>query len=75
MESFNQYMKDFLLMQQKTMGFMYENTPTPVSITKDFDKFVKNNIEFHIAAQDYHKSIVKMLESMKNISDIYKIKP
>ena len=75
MESFSQYMKDFLLMQQKAMGFMYENTPTPVSITKDFDKFVKNSIEFHLAAQDYHKSIVKMLESMKNISDIYKIKP
>jgi hypothetical protein len=75
MESFNQYMKDFLLMQQKAMGFMYENTPTPVSITNDFDKFVKNSIEFHLAAQDYHKSIVKMLESMKNISDIYKIKP
>ena len=75
MESFNQYMKDFLLMQQKAMGFMYENTPTPISITKDFDKFVKNSIEFHLAAQDYHKSIVKMLESMKNISDIYKIKP
>ena len=75
MEAFNQYMKDFMLMQQKAMGFMYENTPTPISITKDFDKFIKNSIEFHLAAQDYHKSIVKMLDAMKNISDIYKVKP
>ena len=75
MEAFNQYMKDFLLMQQKAMGFMYENTPTPMSVTRDFDTFVKNSIEFHLAAQDYHKSIVKMLDAMKNISDIYKVKP
>ena len=75
MEAFNQYMKDFMLMQQKAMGFMYENTPTPMSITRDFDTFVKNSIEFHLAAQDYHKSIVKMLDAMKNISDIYKVKP
>jgi len=40
MESFNQFMKDFVLMQQKAMGFMYENTPTPMSITKDYDKFI-----------------------------------
>jgi hypothetical protein len=75
MESFNQFMKDFVLMQQKAMGFMYENTPTPMSITKDYDKFIKNSIEFHVAAQDYHKSIVKMLDAMKNIADIYKVKP
>ena len=75
MEAFNQYMKDFMLMQQKAMGFMYENTPTPMSVTRDFDTFVKNSIEFHLAAQDYHKSIVKMLDAMKNISDIYKVKP
>lgn len=75
MEAFNQYMKDFLHMQQKAMGFMYENTPTPMTMTRDFDKLVKNSIEFHLAAQDYHKSIVKMLDAMKNISDIYKVKP
>lgn len=75
MEAFNQYMRDIISMQQKAMGFMYENTPTPMSFSKDFDTFIKNSIEFHLAAQDYHKSIVKMLDAMKNISDIYKIKP
>ena len=75
MEAFNQYMRDIISMQQKAMGFMYENTPTPMSVTRDFDTFVKNSIEFHLAAQDYHKSIVKMLDAMKNISDIYKVKP
>lgn len=75
MEAFNQYMRDIISMQQKAMGFMYENTPTPMSVTRDFDTFIKNSIEFHLAAQDYHKSIVKMLDAMKNISDIYKVKP
>jgi len=75
MEAFNQYMRDFISMQQKAMGFMYENTPTPMSMVKDYDTFVKNSIDFHLAAQEYHKSIVKMFEAMKNISDIYKIKP
>lgn len=75
MEAFNQYMRDIISMQQKAMGLMYENTPTPMSVSKDYDTFVRNSIEFHLAAQDYHKSIVKMLDAMKNISDIYKVKP
>lgn len=75
MEAFNQYMRDFISLQQKTFGFLYENTKTPITMVNDYDTFMKNSIKFHLAAQDYHKATVQMLEAIQNISNIYKIKP
>lgn len=75
MEAFNQYMRDIISLQQKSMGFLYENTKTPLTMAKDYDTFMKNCIKFHLAAQDYHKASVQMLEAMQSITDIYKIKP
>ena len=75
MEAFDQYMRDFISLQQKSFGFLYENTKTPLTMMKDYDTIIKNSIKFHLAAQDHHKAMVQMLEAMKNISDIYKIKP
>ena len=75
MESFNEYMRDIISLQQKAMGFMYENTKTPMTMVNDFDTIMKNSIKFHLAAQDCHKAMVQMLEAMQNIADVYKIKP
>ena len=75
MESFDQYMRDIISLQQKSMGFLYENTKTPMTMMNDYNTFVENSIMFHLAAQAHHKAMVQMLKAMKNIADIYKIKP
>ncbi len=75
MESFDQYMRDIISLQQKSMGFLYENTKTPMTMMKDYNTFIENSIMFHLAAQDHHKAMVQMLKAMQNIADIYKIKP
>lgn len=75
MEAFNEMMRTIIGHQQKTLGFLYENTKTPVDYLKDYNTLIENNMKFHTAALKYHESIIEMTEAMKNMSDLYRIKP
>jgi hypothetical protein len=75
MENFNEMMRTLIGYQQKTLGFMYENTKTPVDYLKDYNTLMENNMKFHTAALKYHESIIEMADAMKNMIDIYRVKP
>ena len=75
MGAFNEMMRTLIGNQQKAMGFLYENTKTPVDFIKDYNTFVENSMKFHTAAIKYHESIIQMMDVMKSMTEIYKIKP
>lgn len=75
MDAFNEMMRNLIDVQQKSLNLWYENTKTPVDFLKDYNIFIENGIKFHSGAVKYHESIVEMMTAMKNMSDIYKIKP
>jgi len=75
MTDFNDMMRKIIATQQNMLGMMYENSKTPFDFFKDYKAFVDNSINFHNGAIKYHESIVEMLSAMKNITEIYKIKP
>lgn len=72
MEIFNQMMKDFIETQQKTFGYFNEINKIPtMKIGKDYYEMLENNIKFHNAAMNYHKSIVDMMESLRDNTNIF----
>ncbi len=72
MEAFNDMMKNFIDMQQKTFGLLYENTKTPMDYIADYATLMDSSAKFHKAAVKYHESIIEMIESTKEITNIYK---
>ncbi len=74
MEAFNEMMRNFIDMQQKAFGYVYENTKTPMDYAADNMAFVNSSVKFHKAAINYHQSIIDMLESINDITNIYKTK-
>lgn len=75
METFNQMIKNFMDTQQKTFGYFYGNDKlTNLPFTKEYYEVLENNIKFHNAAINYHKSIVDMMEVLRDNSNIFKLK-
>ena len=72
MEHFEMVFKNFLDMQQKTLGIIYDNNPIKsLSLGKEYLEVIENNIKFHNAAISYHKSIVDMNEVLKDNINLF----
>jgi len=72
MEHFELVFKNFLDMQQKTLGIIYDNNPIKsLTMNKELNEIIDNNIKFHNAAINYHKSIVEMNEVLKSNVNLF----
>ena len=70
MEPFTQMMTQFIEMQQKTQNFWQDAFKTSNKLTEDYSSIVDNSIKFHEAAIDYHTSVIKMMEAIKDTQKI-----
>ena len=72
MEHFELVFKNFLEMQQKTLGIIYDSNPIKsLTMNKELNEIIDNNIKFHNAAINYHKSIVEMNEVLKSNVNLF----
>lgn len=69
MEPFNQMMNQFIEMQQKSQTF-WQDAFKVNKVSEDYLSILDNSIKFHKAATEYHNSIVKMMEAIKDTQDI-----
>lgn len=70
MEPFTQMMNQFIDMQKKTQNFWQDSFKTPNKLTEDYLSIIDNSIKFHKAATEYHNSVVKMMEAIKDTQEI-----
>jgi len=70
MEPLTQMMSQFIEMQQKTQNFWQDAFKTSGKLTEDYSSIMDNSIKFHQAAIEYHTSIVKMMEAIKDTQQI-----
>jgi hypothetical protein len=70
MEQFTNMMNQFIEMQQKTQNFWQDAFKASGKLTEDYTTIMDNSIKFHQAAIEYHTSIVKMMEAIKDTQGI-----
>jgi hypothetical protein len=70
MEPFTQMMTQFIEMQQKTQNFWQDAFKTSGKLNEDYISIMDNSIKFHEAAIEYHTSVVKMMEAIKDTQKI-----
>ncbi len=63
-------MSQFIDMQQKTQNFWQDAFKTPNKLTEDYLSIFDNSIKFHEAAIEYHTSVVKMMEAIKDTQKV-----
>lgn len=67
-------MKNFMEIQQQTISAIHQYNKNSLFFTRDYAEIIENNIKFHKAAIEYHKSIVDMMESTQKCLDIVNFK-
>jgi hypothetical protein len=70
MEPFTQMMNQFIEMQQKSQTFWQDAFKTSNKLSDDYLSVLDNSIKFHKAAVEYHNSIVKMMEAIKDTQEV-----
>jgi hypothetical protein len=70
MEPFTQMMNQFIEMQQKSQTFWQDAFKTSNKLSDDYLSILDNSIKFHKAAVEYHNSIVKMMEAIKDTQEV-----
>jgi hypothetical protein len=70
MEPLTQMMTQFIEMQQKTQNFWQDAFKSSNKLAEDYSSIVDNSIKFHQAAIEYHTSVIKMMEAIKDTQEI-----
>ena len=70
MEPFTQMMAQFIEMQQKSQNFWQDAFKSSNKLTEDYLSIMDNSIKFHEAAIEYHTSVIKMMEAIKETQKI-----
>ena len=63
-------MTQFIEMQQKTQTFWQDAFKSSSKLTEDYSSIVDNSIKFHQGAIEYHTSVIKMMEAIKDTQKI-----